>query len=170
MHCLSVTETSLRLTVFCALLPVVPSFHACLPLPPASSLTVASSGMIPMDSSRSQWTLSKDTSNCSSGLGYTDALSRPEFEVSVRYAVGNATKMAGSSISGGFGTAKDGGVYAMGQCWSSLSTRECMICLEKAGKEVRRCLPSKEGKALNAGCYFKYSSEKFYGEAKEHKS
>ncbi|KAK7306498.1 hypothetical protein VNO77_44444 [Canavalia gladiata] len=37
-------------------------------------------------------------------------------------------------------------------------------CLRKAGKEVKGCLPKREGRALNAGCYLMYSTHKFYNE------
>lgn len=107
---------------------------------------------------------SRDTSNCSSGLGSADVPSGPTFSASVGYAVGNVTEIAGSSGSGGFGATEVRGVYALGQCWSSLSNGECRICLEKAGEEVRRCLPSKEGRALNAGCFLRYSTAKFYND------
>ncbi|KAK7313833.1 hypothetical protein VNO77_39035 [Canavalia gladiata] len=37
-------------------------------------------------------------------------------------------------------------------------------CLREAGKEVKGCLPKREGRALNAGCYLMYSTHKFYNE------
>ncbi|KAK4750553.1 hypothetical protein SAY87_004035 [Trapa incisa] len=77
--------------------------------------------------------------------------------------------MAILNASEGFGAAKVRGVYALGQCWNTLSIEECRICLEKAGDEVRRCLPSKEGRSLNAGCYLRYSTENFYNGTEEAK-
>ncbi|XP_031403246.1 cysteine-rich receptor-like protein kinase 42 isoform X2 [Punica granatum] len=107
---------------------------------------------------------SRDSSNCSSGLGSVEGPDRPKFEESMSYAVGNVTEIAGSGRGGGFGAMEVRGVYTLGQCWSSLSSGECKVCLEKAGEEVRRCAPSREGRALNAGCYLRYSTVKFYND------
>jgi hypothetical protein len=31
-------------------------------------------------------------------------------------------------------------------------------------KKVRGCLPNKEGRALNTGCYLRYSTDNFFNE------
>lgn len=53
-------------------------------------------------------------------------------------------------------------VYGMAQCWRSLNASGCRDCLESARQSVARCLPAADGKALNAGCYLRYSTEPFY--------
>lgn len=53
-------------------------------------------------------------------------------------------------------------VYGMAQCWRSLNASGCKDCLESARDSVSRCLPAADGKALNAGCYLRYSTEPFY--------
>lgn len=63
---------------------------------------------------------------------------------------------------GGFGVGEMNGVFGLAQCWKSLSKEECKICLEKAARDVTKCLPSNQGRALNAGCYLRYSTYKFY--------
>lgn len=65
---------------------------------------------------------------------------------------------------GGFAVGQVGEVYALAQCWNTVGTDGCRECLRKAAKEVRGCLPKKEGRALNAGCYLRYSTHKFYNE------
>ncbi|CAI0404672.1 unnamed protein product, partial [Linum tenue] len=87
---------------------------------------------------------------------------------SVRYAVANVTRNAAVSegVSGFFGVAEVGGrAYALAQCWESVGRDGCWECLGKAAAAVvGRCLPRREGRALNAGCYLKYSDHKFYGD------
>ncbi|KAK9147053.1 hypothetical protein Sjap_006956 [Stephania japonica] len=53
-------------------------------------------------------------------------------------------------------------VYGVAQCWRSLNKSGCRECLESARKSVVGCLPSSEGRALNVGCYVRYSTEQFY--------
>ncbi|KAK9084347.1 hypothetical protein Scep_030818 [Stephania cephalantha] len=53
-------------------------------------------------------------------------------------------------------------VYGVAQCWRSLNKSGCRECLESARKSVVGCLPSSEGRALNVGCYVRYSTEPFY--------
>ncbi|MED6126520.1 hypothetical protein PIB30_079316, partial [Stylosanthes scabra] len=65
---------------------------------------------------------------------------------------------------GSFAVGKIDGVYGLAQCWKTVGNDGCRNCLRKAGKQVRGCLPKKEGRALNAGCYLRYSTEKFYNE------
>ncbi|KAG0501012.1 hypothetical protein HPP92_001084 [Vanilla planifolia] len=54
-------------------------------------------------------------------------------------------------------------VYGMAQCWKSLTATGCRECLEK-GKQniVGSCLPADDAKAMNAGCFLRYSTEPFY--------
>ncbi|KAK1302413.1 Cysteine-rich receptor-like protein kinase 42 [Acorus calamus] len=40
------------------------------------------------------------------------------------------------------------------------NVRECLV---KAAKEATSCLPNKEGRGLNAGCYLRYDNYKFFG-------
>ncbi|KAK9113698.1 hypothetical protein Syun_020495 [Stephania yunnanensis] len=55
-------------------------------------------------------------------------------------------------------------VYVLAQCWDSVSNGGCKACLDKAGGELRQCLPKKEGRVLNSGCYLRYSTKKFYND------
>ncbi|KAJ8630466.1 hypothetical protein MRB53_023789 [Persea americana] len=104
-----------------------------------------------------------DKLNCSSSNVVQGEAERSQLTKNVEEVVGNMTK---SAVDGdGFGAEERGegegmSVYGMAQCWKSLSREECRECLEKAGSEVRKCLPAREGKALNAGCFLRYSPEK----------
>lgn len=53
-------------------------------------------------------------------------------------------------------------VYGMAQCWRSLNASGCRECLESARASAVKCLPATDGKALNAGCFVRYSTEPFY--------
>ncbi|KAJ1412166.1 Serine-threonine/tyrosine-protein kinase, catalytic domain [Sesbania bispinosa] len=76
----------------------------------------------------------------------------------------NCSSQKGVEGAGGFAVGDVEGVYALAQCWNTVGNDGCRDCLRKAGKEVRGCLPKREGRALNAGCYLRYSTEKFYNE------
>ncbi|KAE9605114.1 putative non-specific serine/threonine protein kinase [Lupinus albus] len=109
----------------------------------------------------------RDTVNCTSQHGaMVDEAERLRLEKSVAEVVDRVVMVAvgKKGSGGGFGVAEVEGVYAMAQCWNSVGSEGCRECLRKGGKEVRRCLPKKEGRALNAGCYLRYSTEKFYHE------
>lgn len=60
---------------------------------------------------------------------------------------------------GGGGVA---GVYALAQCWNTLSENGCSECLENAMNKARNCTPGDEGRAMNAGCFMRYSTQRFY--------
>ncbi|CAK7328086.1 unnamed protein product [Dovyalis caffra] len=83
-----------------------------------------------------------------------------EFLAGVGYAVGNVTIKAVEN--GGFGVVKVKDIYALAQCWHSVGREGCRGCLEKAGKAARGCVPKREGRGMNAGCYLRYSTTKFY--------
>ncbi|OVA19860.1 Protein kinase domain [Macleaya cordata] len=53
-------------------------------------------------------------------------------------------------------------VYGLVQCWEFVNGSSCRRCLENATAMISSCLPKEEGRVLNAGCYLRYSPEKFY--------
>nr|XP_043615061.1 cysteine-rich receptor-like protein kinase 42 [Erigeron canadensis] len=105
-----------------------------------------------------------DTKNCSSNLRSDDWRDFrggfSEFNQSVRGLVENITNVALNNS--GFSAMKYGGVYGLAQCWKSLRNDGCRNCLEKAKNEVKTCMPSRDGRAMNAGCFLRYSTQKFY--------
>ncbi|KAK3033511.1 hypothetical protein RJ639_032740 [Escallonia herrerae] len=87
-----------------------------------------------------------------------------EFAEKIEAAIANVTEMA--AVNKGFGAAevKSGvlSAYALGQCWSTLDENQCGRCLRDAANKVCKCLPGAEGMGMNAGCYLKYSTSKFF--------
>ncbi|PON99006.1 Serine/threonine protein kinase [Trema orientale] len=53
-------------------------------------------------------------------------------------------------------------VYGLAQCWELVAGAGCEKCLADSVKEVGACAPKDEGRLLNAGCYLRYSTKKFY--------
>ncbi|KAL7190351.1 hypothetical protein ACSBR2_022599 [Camellia fascicularis] len=97
----------------------------------------------------------RDTVNCA-----TDVVRELGFESRVGEVISDVIQEA--VVNGGFAGGKGKGVYGLAQCWKSVSGDGCRECLEKATGEVRRCVPSREGRGLNAGCYLRYSTVKFF--------
>ncbi|XP_020585399.1 cysteine-rich receptor-like protein kinase 2 isoform X2 [Phalaenopsis equestris] len=55
-----------------------------------------------------------------------------------------------------------GGVYAVAQCAPTVSKSVCADCLQVAYKNIKGCLPSSEGRAIDAGCFMRYSGSTFF--------
>ncbi|KAL8534226.1 hypothetical protein ACS0TY_010288 [Phlomoides rotata] len=53
-------------------------------------------------------------------------------------------------------------VYGLAQCWEFVNGSDCVNCLENAVSRIGLCPPKVEGRALNSGCYLRYSTTKFY--------
>lgn len=103
----------------------------------------------------------KDSVNCSGNV-VKDERKLVEFNESVGVLI---DKIVGvDAWKKGFRVAEAQGVFGLAQCWKSLSKEECRECLENAGEKVRGCLPSREGRGMNAGCYLRYSDFKFFNE------
>ncbi|XP_058185404.1 cysteine-rich receptor-like protein kinase 2 isoform X2 [Rhododendron vialii] len=61
-------------------------------------------------------------------------------------------------VSGGGGT-----VYAVTQCAQSVSESGCLGCLQVAYGNIQSCPPDTDGRAVDAGCFFRYSDTAFFG-------
>ncbi|GMY35592.1 cysteine-rich receptor-like protein kinase 3 isoform X2 [Fagus crenata] len=53
-------------------------------------------------------------------------------------------------------------VYGLAQCWELVNETACERCLANAASNISSCTPKEEGRVLNAGCYMRYSTQKFY--------
>lgn len=53
-------------------------------------------------------------------------------------------------------------VYGLAQCWEFVNGSACEECLAGSVKNLSSCVPKEEGRLLNAGCYLRYSNQKFY--------
>lgn len=102
----------------------------------------------------------RDTFNCSSSAGVASAEEAATFGKRVKELVDNVSVAA--AMGGGYAVRDLNGVYGLAQCWKTLSKQGCKECLAKASRNVKGCLPSREGRGLNAGCYLRYSTQKFY--------
>ncbi|KAM3706317.1 hypothetical protein ACJW31_03G144200 [Castanea mollissima] len=71
-----------------------------------------------------------------------------------------APKSDGFSV--GFVTNENVTVYGLAQCWKFVNGTACEDCLANAVSKISSCTPKEEGRVLNAGCYFRYSTKKFY--------
>lgn len=63
---------------------------------------------------------------------------------------------------GSMGKGNNVSVYGLAQCWELVNASACEDCLVNAVSRISSCLPKEEGRALNAGCYLRYSTNKFY--------
>lgn len=53
-------------------------------------------------------------------------------------------------------------VYGLAQCWEFVNGSACELCLNKTVTQIDSCGAKEEGRVLNAGCYLRYSTHKFY--------
>lgn len=58
------------------------------------------------------------------------------------------------------GTANES-AYVLADCWRTLNATSCIACLENASASILGCLPWSEGRALNTGCFMRYSDTNF---------
>jgi serine/threonine protein kinase len=61
------------------------------------------------------------------------------------------------AVSGG------GTVYAVAQCARTVSQSGCLDCLKVAYGNIQSCPPNKDGRAVDAGCFLRYSATAFFG-------
>ncbi|XP_073143080.1 cysteine-rich receptor-like protein kinase 2 [Henckelia pumila] len=87
-----------------------------------------------------------------------------QFQVNARQAISAAVSEAqkrdgyARAVSG---TAPNHSVYVLANCWRTLSGNSCRACLENATQTVLGCLPFSQGRALNTGCFLRYSDTNF---------
>ncbi|XP_010027455.2 cysteine-rich receptor-like protein kinase 42 [Eucalyptus grandis] len=106
-----------------------------------------------------------DMLNCSSN-STVPAERAAEFSKRVDQVLRNVSASAvqngGFAVAGEDGAKGATGVYALAQCWSTLDAGGCRVCLENAVSKARNCTPAGEARAMNAGCFLRYSTTKFY--------
>ncbi|KAJ4974860.1 hypothetical protein NE237_008034 [Protea cynaroides] len=90
----------------------------------------------------------------------------PKFLLSARQAVLNAAAAAPSQ--GGYSRSvvpvtgsRNESAYVLANCWSTLNATSCRACLGNAAASMIRCFPWSEGRALNTGCFMRYSDTNF---------
>ncbi|EHA8589573.1 putative cysteine-rich receptor-like protein kinase 2 [Cocos nucifera] len=65
-------------------------------------------------------------------------------------------------IPGFFVGAERGGVYGVAQCVETVYERECSRCLQVALGNIQGCPPDSDGRAVDAGCFLRYSNDAFF--------
>ncbi|KAG5001669.1 hypothetical protein AAZX31_08G274400 [Glycine max] len=61
---------------------------------------------------------------------------------------------------------KNVSVYGLAQCWEFVNGSACERCLADAVTRIGSC-STQEARALSAGCYLRYSSQKFYNNSSD---
>ncbi|KAI3467556.1 hypothetical protein Pfo_024219 [Paulownia fortunei] len=88
------------------------------------------------------------------------------FQASARQALSQAVSAAPNS--NGYaraqvavsGTANES-AYVLADCWRTVNASACRACLENASASISGCLPWSDGRALNTGCFMRYSDTNF---------
>uniref|UniRef100_M0ZID3 Kinase n=1 Tax=Solanum tuberosum TaxID=4113 RepID=M0ZID3_SOLTU len=101
----------------------------------------------------------KDTVNCSSSIAVATGQELATLNASAGNLIDELTKTAVAN--GGYAAANLNGVYGLAQCWKTVSTSGCKKCLDKASRDIKRCFPNRDARALIAGCYLRYSTQNF---------
>ncbi|XP_027361080.1 cysteine-rich receptor-like protein kinase 2 isoform X2 [Abrus precatorius] len=60
--------------------------------------------------------------------------------------------------------------YVLADCWRTLDKSSCKACLENASSSILGCLPWSEGRALNTGCFMRYSDTDFLNKEQQNGS
>ncbi|KAG6742187.1 hypothetical protein POTOM_055477 [Populus tomentosa] len=63
-------------------------------------------------------------------------------------------ELAGSNVS----------VYGIAQCVQTIDSAGCQACMEVAYKNIQRCPPNADGRALDSGCFMRYSDKPFFAD------
>ena len=55
-------------------------------------------------------------------------------------------------------------VYGVAQCAQTVSSSGCNDCLKMAYANLQICLPDADGRAVDAGCFLRYSNASFFAD------
>ena len=89
------------------------------------------------------------------------------FDTAVDGLVGDL-QIATPKITGFFATSTRqiagsvGAVYAVAQCAETLTKTGCLDCLTVASNNLKTCPPEADGRAVDAGCFLRYSDTTFF--------
>ncbi|KAF3672925.1 putative receptor-like protein kinase [Capsicum annuum] len=101
----------------------------------------------------------KDKVNCSSSIGVATGQELATLNASAGNLIEQLTGTAVAN--GGYAAMHLNGAYGLAQCWKTLSEEGCRECLYKASRDIKGCFPSRDARALIAGCYLRYSTQNF---------
>ncbi|GLU20739.1 hypothetical protein SLE2022_369220 [Rubroshorea leprosula] len=111
-----------------------------------------------------------DNVTCGSPTGaLNDSYMYQDFQSKLNQVIFNVTRkalrnngFAATEVKGGVLT-----VYALAQCWKTSDANHCKECLNSAGVRLTKCAPGAEGRAMFAGCYMRYSTNRFFKQSVE---
>ncbi|KAG0490194.1 hypothetical protein HPP92_007057 [Vanilla planifolia] len=103
-----------------------------------------------------QGTLPGNTAKCANGTSAVAGFSEVVHGL-VEDLSSSVPRIAGYSAA-----AERDGVYAYAQCAQTLSEDVCGKCLEVSYSNVQGCLPADGGRAVDAGCFMRYSDAAFF--------
>lgn len=91
------------------------------------------------------------------------------FSANARQLVKNLTVEAPKNDGFSVGSVNKGNVtvYGLANCWELVNVTACEQCLANAKSKIGSCAPKEEGRVLNAGCYLRFSTQKFYYNSSE---
>nr|DAD34527.1 TPA_asm: hypothetical protein HUJ06_005167 [Nelumbo nucifera] len=103
--------------------------------------------------------LPSDSSVC----GMTESTTPIDFNATIKLLLDRVVKIAVTNHGYGDGSERwgSGSVFALANCWKTLNEESCLSCLQNAATNILTCLPSTEGRAVDAGCFLRYSDYKF---------
>ncbi|KAH7511676.1 hypothetical protein JRO89_XSUnG0178600 [Xanthoceras sorbifolium] len=111
-----------------------------------------------------------DNVKCSQPIAiFSDELLHKQFQAKLGVVLLNVTDQAKKNKGFGAVEAKGGvlTVYALAQCWETLSPEGCSQCFDRAKAELKNCSHGADGKAMLAGCYLRYSTDRFFSTGAE---
>lgn len=99
----------------------------------------------------------------------SDDMLDDQFRIKLNGLILNVTNKAKANKGFGALEAKGCGLplYAMAQCWKTVTSEGCSRCLNRASAELKSCSPSEEGRGAYAGCYVRYSTDRFFSNGAE---
>ncbi|KAK4367438.1 hypothetical protein RND71_011230 [Anisodus tanguticus] len=107
----------------------------------------------------------EDKVNCTSIIGMANGHELTTLRATAGDLIEKLTGTA--EAHGGYAAAHLNGVYGLAQCWKTVSKKGCRECLDKASRDIKGCFPSRDARALMAGCYLRYSTQNFLNDPNE---
>lgn len=110
-----------------------------------------------------QTTTAGDTNVC----GNQTAVGATDFNITAQKVLKDL-QIATPKITGFFAATKTqlggGAIYAIAQCAETVSESGCLDCLKNGYDNIDICLPNTEGRAIDAGCFMRYSETPFFAD------
>ncbi|KAK8631825.1 hypothetical protein V6N13_028603 [Hibiscus sabdariffa] len=64
----------------------------------------------------------------------------------------------------GGGSAGNATVYGVAQCIETISESGCRDCMQVVNTDIQRCPPNTDGRAMDVGCFLRYSDSPFFAD------